>query len=79
MPKTYKAKLNANTIQWLEKKPESISDSDTFIVNIVILNKEKSIKDSKKNNLVDFFKNSPLYGMELDISRNADYGRDIAL
>lgn len=79
MPKTYKAKLNANTIQWLEEKPESISDSDTFIVNIVILNKEKSIKGAKKNDLVDFFKSSPLYGMDLDLSRNTDYGRDIAL
>jgi antitoxin Phd len=36
-------------------------------------------RNRQPKNLVEFFRNSPLYGMHLDLKRNADKGRDIEL
>ncbi|MCK5740770.1 MAG: hypothetical protein KAH48_01020 [Chlorobi bacterium] len=33
-------------------------------------------EQNKKNDLVDFFKKSPLYGLELDLERSKDTGRE---
>ncbi len=33
----------------------------------------------KSRNLVEFFSNSPLVGLELDLTRDKDSGRDIEL
>ena len=33
----------------------------------------------KEDSLVDFFQQSPLYGLPLDLERNSDTGRDIDL
>lgn len=32
-----------------------------------------------QDDLVDFFKHSPLHGVELDIERPADFGREVSL
>ena len=45
---------------------------------VVILSFDTYLELSKpKENLVTFFKNSPLYGLELDFERNRDTPRDI--
>ncbi|MCE5317530.1 MAG: type II toxin-antitoxin system Phd/YefM family antitoxin [Parachlamydia sp.] len=45
---------------------------------VVILSFAKYQQLSKpKGNLVDFFRNSPLYGVELDLERKEDYPREI--
>jgi hypothetical protein len=79
MLRTYKAKLNNNIIKWVDEKPEDISNNETFFVHVTIVDKEKLMNSFSKENLVDFFKNSPLYGMELDIERDKDYGREVEL
>lgn len=33
----------------------------------------------RKGSLLDFFQNSPLVGVDLDLERDRDYGRDIEL
>lgn len=34
-------------------------------------------KNEPKESIVDFFRNSPLFGLDLDLTRDDDYGRDI--
>ena len=47
---------------------------------VVVLSIEDYRKMSKpKESLVDFFRNSPLRGLNLDISRNADLPRKVEL
>ncbi len=41
----------------------------------VILSQEEYDRLKPKNSLVDFFKNSPLYDEELDLTRSKDTGR----
>ena len=47
---------------------------------IVIISLEDYKKNLKpKNSLVDFFKQSPLYNLPLDLERDKDIGRDVEL
>ena len=47
---------------------------------VVVLSIEDYRKMSKpKESLVDFFRNSPLRGLDLDISRNSDLPRKVEL
>ena len=78
MLKTYKAKINKNSIKWIDDKPEEAQKSDSFVAYVTILKDDKK-QDSKKESLVDFFKNSPLYDLELDLERDKDTGREVIL
>ena len=45
---------------------------------VVILSVEEYRRMQKpKNSLVEFFQNSPLAGVELDLTRNKDFPRDV--
>ena len=50
---------------------------------VVILSKEEferlAVRNEKKEDIVDFFRNSPLMGLDLNLEREDDYGRDIDL
>ncbi|MBF0121165.1 MAG: hypothetical protein HQK79_20220 [Desulfobacterales bacterium] len=47
--------------------------------NFVLLREKEyqNICKKKKENLIDFFKNSPLYGIELDIQRDKTPSREV--
>jgi len=38
---------------------------------------DKDEQSEQKESIVDFFRNSPFVGLDLDITRGDDYGRDI--
>ncbi len=63
----------------------AISDEPQFVTKhgknaVVILSFEDFKKITKpKTDLINFFKNSPLTDIELDISRNKDIPRDLDL
>ena len=78
MLKTYLAKLKQNKLQWIDDKPESDSKSESVLVYVTIVNEDKKSKKSKSN-IVEFFKNSPLYDSNLEIDPRNDYGREVDL
>lgn len=41
--------------------------------------KQQSKKAKPEQNILDFFQNSPLFGLELDFERDKSMGRDIDL
>jgi hypothetical protein len=79
MLRTYKAILNDDKLKWLEEKPDcSTKDKDAFVI-VTILDREipGEIDKSNANTLVEFFKNSPLYGSQIDLERDEDWGREV--
>ena len=65
---TFKAVLQNNRIKWRGKKPKEIKTTKTYSVEIKIIEEEEV--QVPKNDLVEFFRNSPFYGVELDLNRN---------
>ena len=65
----------------VNNKKITINLPDNFLskkVEIIVLPyEEKDIK--QKNSLSEFFKNSPLSGSEIDLTRNDDLGREVLL
>lgn len=78
MLKTYKAQIKKNFIEWIDDKPDELYKSDSLIAYVTILKEDKK-QDIKKESLVDFFKNSPLFDLELDLERDKDTGREVVL
>ena len=74
---TYKAQIVKDRIKWLGKKPKELISKGENLVEVKFLDNDS--KNKPKNDLVEFFRNSPLYGVELDLERNKDSGRDIEL
>jgi len=74
---TYRATLLNNQINWLGIMPKEFKTTKSYNVEIKIM--EDELDSAPKNDLVEFFKNSPFYGVELDLERVKDYGRDIEL
>ncbi|MGA2297350.1 MAG: hypothetical protein ABSG15_07380 [FCB group bacterium] len=72
---TYNAEIKNDKVNWLGKKPKEIKETKPIKVEIKIIEKE----EVPKNDLVEFFRNSPLHGIELDLERVQDSGRDIEL
>ena len=74
---TYQAELYQGKINWIGKKPKEISNNKTYKIEIQILQREE---DKQVNNdLVEFFQNSPLYAIELDLDRAKDTSRELVL
>ncbi|HPF07813.1 MAG TPA: hypothetical protein P5120_17095 [Spirochaetota bacterium] len=78
MLKTYKAQIKKNSIKWLDDKPEESQKNDSFIVYVTILKNEEK-KNSTKDSLINFFSNSPLYDLDIDLERDKDPGREVIL
>lgn len=81
MLRTYKAILNDDKLKWLEEKPDrSTIDKDAFVI-VTILDREipEEIDKTNTNTLVEFFKNSPLHGSQIDLERDEDWGREVEI
>jgi hypothetical protein len=65
--RTFKAILQNNRIKWPGDKPKEIQTSKSYNVEIKIIDEEQDL--TPKNDLVEFFRNSPFFGVELDLTR----------
>ena len=73
-----KNKLSEVVDKALKDGPQTITRrGQRAVVVVSVKDYENLVKP--KNSLVDFFQNSPLYGIELDIERVKDYAREIHL
>jgi len=73
-----KNKLSEVVDKALKDGPQTITRrGQRAVVVVSVKDYENLVKP--KNSLVDFFQNSPLYGVELDIERVKDYTREIHL
>lgn len=77
MLNTYQAELYKGKINWIDPIPKEISKDCVYKVKIQILERED--KKQFKNDLVEFFQNSPLKEIELDLERPKDTSREIEL
>lgn len=57
--------------------PQTIAADDDTVV--VLSLREYQQLHLLTDSLVDFFQNSPLNGVKLDLERNRDFGRDVEL
>ncbi len=76
MEQVYNAEIQNNQIRWLQGSPKEFTDEKAYLVEIRILETED---EKPKNDIVEFFRNSPLFGIELDLERSKDTGREIEL
>lgn len=74
---TYKAQIVKDRIKWLGRKPKELVVDGENLFEVKFINNKSANKP--KNDLVEFFRNSPLYGVELDLERDKDTGRNIDL
>lgn len=74
---TYIAELKNNQINWLEEMPKKLKKGKSYKVEITIL--DENDEEKPKNDIVEFFRNSPMFGIELDLERDKDPGRIIDL
>ena len=73
-----KNKLSEVVDKALKDGPQTITRrGQRAVVVVSVKDYENLVKP--KNSLLDFFQNSPLYGVELDIERVKDYAREIHL
>jgi len=83
MLRTYKAVLKDDKLKWVDEKPGNLPGINKSLVYVTILDEdapgEKADREKNTNTLVDFFKNSPLYGSQLDLERDNDFGREVEL
>ena len=77
MEQIYNAEMINNQIFWLNDMPKMLNKDMKYNVRVIIENKEETERTG--NDLIEFFRNSPLYGVELDLTRNKDYAREIEL
>jgi hypothetical protein len=77
MEHIYSAELINNQINWIGRKPKRLYKNRKYAIKIVLENEDNKKLTGKT--LIDFFRNSPLFGVELDLTRSKDYGRDIDL
>jgi hypothetical protein len=77
MEHTYNAELINNQITWLEEKPKRLYKNRRYRIKVIL----ETVKEDKRTgrDLIESFRNSPLFGIELDLARDKDMGRDIEL
>lgn len=75
MTTTYQAEILGNEIRWIDPIPVELSKRSAIKVAISFLDDIEP--KSNKNDLVEFFQSSPLFGVELDLERSKDLSRDI--
>ncbi len=81
MEQVYNAEIQNNQIRWVDKEPLTLKKNRKYRVRVILEESQQEIPELEKTgkDLVDFFRNSPLFGVELDLERSKDYGRDIEL
>jgi prevent-host-death family protein len=62
-----------------EEGPQVITLRGDEAVVVVDADEYRRLSGRPKGSLVDFFRQSPLVGVELDLTRSRDTGRDIEL
>ena len=77
MEQIYDAELINNQLNWIGEKPKRLFKNHKYKVKVVLERKKKENKKLTGNDLIEFFRNSPLFGVELDLTRSKDYGRDV--
>ena len=77
MEQIYNAEIINNQIFWLNDMSRLINKDIKYNVRVIIENKEETERTGK--DLIEFFRKSPLYGVELDLIRDRDYPREIEL
>jgi hypothetical protein len=75
MLKTYKAMINNEHLEWLEEQPGIPGRS--ILAYVTILDNPPPCEEENKNSLIEFFQNSPLYGLSIDLERDKDPGREV--
>ena len=62
-----------------EEGPQTITLRGADVVVVVAAEEYRKLSRRGKGNLLDFFRNSPLAGVDLDIPRSRDIGRAVKL
>lgn len=70
MEQVFNAELLNNKLTWLDEVPLTLDKRKKYKVKVYIEPKEKNRRTGKE--LVEAFRNSPLFGLELDLVRK-DY------
>ncbi len=73
-----KAKFTQIIRKALQEGPQTISKSGQDAVVILSLRDYQRLSRPPED-MVTFFKNSPLYGLDLDLERSRDQGREVVL
>ncbi len=81
MIRSYKAIVTNDRLEWLEEKPPQLDENQNVYVQVTVLDREMpdSKPQKKSNTLVEFFRESPLYALNIDLERDQDYGREVDL
>ena len=74
-----KAKLSELVKQVINSGPQGISLRGVLEVILISKNDYEKLTKKKKSNFVNFMKNSPLKGLELNLERNKSKSRDVEL
>jgi hypothetical protein len=77
MEQVYNAELINNQINWIGVKPKSLTKNRKYKVRVIL--EQEMGKARTGRELVEAFRNSPLFGIELDLTRDKDPGRIIDL
>ncbi len=71
-----KNKFNEVVENAIQNGPQIVIKNSTETVVILSINDYQKLT-KPKNGLVEFFQKSPLYGVELDLEREDDFGREV--
>lgn len=71
-----KNKFNEVVENAIQNGPQIVIKNGTETVVILSINDYQNLT-KPKNGLVEFFQKSPLYGVELDLEREDDFGREV--
>ncbi len=77
MDNIYNAELINNQINWLDKKPTQLNKNRKYKIKVILIENENL--NLSGQSMINFFRNSPLFGIELDFQRSKDFGREIEL
>lgn len=80
MLKTYKAIINNDRLKWLDDCPQNSDNKKDMLVHVTVIDEDIPESIQSKGNLVDFFRQSPLYQSGIDLGRDRDdFGREVEL
>jgi len=77
MEQEYNAEILNNQLFWTDTKHIRLNRNKRYKVKVIV---EKKIEKKRTGeDWIEFFRNSPLFGVEIDLSRDKDFDRDIEL
>jgi hypothetical protein len=79
MLRTYEAVLHKDRLEWVDEKPSVLQESKDIHVHVTILEEKAGIEEKMKpkGTLVDFFRDSPLFDLDIHLERDSDCGREV--